>query len=942
MLKYNDLINFVLAHEFFLELLETHHKRLFEVLKLPLVCRITKLLIDQRAKKLFFWKELLKSYNQKRPYYVELSFGYDYVAIDIKETNNLYKKCTERFKTMGNITAEAIVNLCIWNPNLRVLSLKGTEIHGSISDIAPHCGNLEKLRIMINPRSSAAQFALFAKLPNLKTFIITGIQQSGSSLLFFNDLRKWCRPKSLQPLTLAIEYCKCDKRQSTAIEIFDALRCFRMYKLYEHLGYNFARCEYDLHKIPEAKNLVQESPETFPLYDGVQMEFERYEGELVLNIDKDSGLSQMGCFSKLPNLSHLVIKNTPTYVKERNSLAKLFQLMVPKGTFALKSCIIQLTIDRLESIELAKVESIRFLECHLSEWESIKYLCKLTNLQHVLINVCEPINSNTSELVFNLLSACRIKAEIACKDFKLKMKGRTVYISMKRRCNVDPFSSFAQPMNISTLSVPTNTYTLNQLFEAFATSNVNSIEELFYESSENIRFEDISKLTEIQTIRKLTCPALILTGIEKLAELNNLEDLYITGKGNLAALFTKLAEKNKIKSIRLDKQLVPEEVLRVSEIKSLKKLHCSFFNTQDLQSLSALAKSSIEELIVDPSDSLQNLFAAFSSNSTTRLQHLKINYKNLTITEMSEISKITNLKKLSARFFNAECTQMLVRLANLEHLVIKNVLGYEISPLEHLLWDSVHKSPITLRKLDLKVWIGFNECNSLTQLETLESLSCKLNKEPGIEILANINKLKELIIYKAEGSLIELFRAFALKSESTLQELQTPIICSDEIREISHIESLLKLIIYNKRENKFICLNPSNGHNSLTIDSNIFLPIFQSCQKLDCVTVDFEFGVAMAFNFVSEVNTILKSIRDPLLQKPLKLALRGKSTLHSKLHLEDIDEAFLTVFCYTYKSDLYTTAGLLFDYSESDSDDSDVSDQDEYENLINNFNLLSG
>ncbi|XP_016988491.1 uncharacterized protein LOC108051055 isoform X2 [Drosophila rhopaloa] len=608
MLKYNDLINFVLAHEFFLELLETHHKRLFEVLKLPLVCRVTKLLIDERAKKLFFWKELIKSYNQKSPFYVNLSFGDDYLTIDIK---GIWEDNKEQIDIRGKISAETIVNFCIWNPNLRVLSLKGTKIHGSISDIAPHCGNLEELNITLNPRSGAAQFASFAKLPNLKTFIITGIQQSGSSLPFFNDLRKWRRPKSLQPLTLTIEYCKCDK--SAAIEIVDALRCFRMYKPFDNFGYankTFVRCEYDLHKIPEDKNLMENSPETFPLHDGVLMEFDSNKGELVLEIHEDSSLSQMECFSKLPNLSHLVIKNTPTYVKERNSLAKLFQLMVPKGTFALKSCIIQLTIDRLESIELAKVESIRFLECHLSEWESIKYLCKLTNLQHALIHVCEPINSNTSELVFNLLSACRIQTTIACKDFKIRMSERKVQIDMESKCNADALSSLALLKNVSTLHITVSTITdsLNQLFEAFATSNVSSIE-LSFTSLENIRLEGISKLKQMQTIRKLTCTAFDLTGIEKFAELNNLEDLCINGGGrSLVALFTKLAEKNKIKCFRHSEVFGPEEVLRVSEIKSLKTLQSGFSRSCDLQPLSALAKSNIEELVVNRIRPVQNLF----------------------------------------------------------------------------------------------------------------------------------------------------------------------------------------------------------------------------------------------------------------------------------------------------------------------------------------------
>ncbi|KAI8040931.1 hypothetical protein M5D96_006874, partial [Drosophila gunungcola] len=83
----------------------------------------------------------------------------------------------------------------------------------------------------------------------------------------------------------------------------------------------------------------------------------------------------------------------------------------------------------------------------------------------------------------------------------------------------------------------------------------------------------------------------LLSGIEKLAGLNNLQDLDISGKGNLTALFTKLAEKNILQRFRYSEELVPEEVIRVSQIKSLKKLECSFSDWEDYQSLTELASS---------------------------------------------------------------------------------------------------------------------------------------------------------------------------------------------------------------------------------------------------------------------------------------------------------------------------------------------------------------
>jgi len=69
-IKYNDLMNFVLAHELFLELFAAHHKKLYQVLELVLERRTTILLIDLRVNKLsnqnrdLFWRSYLHSIRE--------------------------------------------------------------------------------------------------------------------------------------------------------------------------------------------------------------------------------------------------------------------------------------------------------------------------------------------------------------------------------------------------------------------------------------------------------------------------------------------------------------------------------------------------------------------------------------------------------------------------------------------------------------------------------------------------------------------------------------------------------------------------------------------------------------------------------------------------------------------------------------------------------------
>jgi len=81
-LRYDDLINFVLSHEFIVELLAVHHKRLYQDLEFALVCRIIKLLIDLRINKLSnqqsecFWKSYLQSVRERNAFKVELFFDH--------------------------------------------------------------------------------------------------------------------------------------------------------------------------------------------------------------------------------------------------------------------------------------------------------------------------------------------------------------------------------------------------------------------------------------------------------------------------------------------------------------------------------------------------------------------------------------------------------------------------------------------------------------------------------------------------------------------------------------------------------------------------------------------------------------------------------------------------------------------------------------------------
>ncbi|KRJ99081.1 uncharacterized protein Dyak_GE28112, isoform B [Drosophila yakuba] len=769
---FNDLINFVLAHEFFVELLADHHKILYKDLELALACRTIKLLIDLRVNKQskneeIFWRSFLESVREKSPFDLQLSFQGLYVHIKITGISS-GRTHQETLKFDLTLNADALADILSSNQNLTKLSFESTEVHGDLSDIIPHCANIEELRITLNAGDVASQYEPLVNLPNLKNILVTGLQRSESESLFFSNLKKWHRPSSLPPLTLKIEDYLTDIHRPITFATFNSLRCFRVNetKAYYERKYKWKwnaifRAEYDLSAMKDDSSSIEDSLATIRLGEGVKIKFIWSEGR-----------------------------------------------------------------------------------------QKLEYL--------------------------------------------------------------------------------------NTIFDAFA-ANLSTIEELnlselrpYRSELKGVRFKDISKVTEIQTIRSLRCCVSDVTGVQKLADLNKLENLeiYHSGDGNLIELLTKLAEKNTIKCIKTGK-LTHEEVLKITQMRSMKTLVSRLLNEDDLKFFAELANSSIEEIIImEYNNSIWVTPSLFYTIRARQLGHFDIWHKKLNFIETVDVSKITGLKRLCAGFVDAECAEILDRLPQLEDLTI----GFIKTPLETLLRVIALKSPMTLKKLELCNWIGGSECECLTQFETLESLTCSLRNEMGIDHLANIQNLKELLIHRDSAPLTNLFRAFAQKSDSKLEKLQAPVTCSAEIREISQIKSLKTLNVdLTKMCDNLSNLSRLNELKSLSIidscgcklNSDSCLSIFRYCQKLNRVDLGFYYGVAL--DLVSQVNNVLKSIRDPANQKPLKLSIFSVS-IYPKIHVEDIDESILNV-SYSYETKMGAVE-IEFNSDNEDSDDSDSFDYD--------------
>ncbi|XP_043946843.1 uncharacterized protein LOC122817771 isoform X2 [Drosophila biarmipes] len=874
-LRYNDLINFVLAHECIIELLALHHKRLYEELELVIACRITKLLIDLSINKMSckqnkcFWEYYLQSIREKNPFNVELTFDvhnnkkdHPHVTINIKGISSNHSNA-ETLRLDGKITADELADICIWNPNLRRLAFESNVVDGSVSNIARHCENLEELKISFNAEDGIVQYTQLAQLPNLKRIIITGVQDSGSQVLFFKDLKKWHRPRSMRPLIMTLEDSpkkNCHTSQLITFAALDSLQNFEKYFSYYYE--EFIKIEYDLCKMTEDVRSIKESLITLPEVDDVKIVFDSYKEELEVKLHYESDISKLSPLSKLPNLNRLVIRNRCTDLCHSEAIAKFLRSMV-----SLKSCKIHYgSIGELEAKELAKIESIRFLGCHFWSWNSIMFLTDLPHLQHVVINVRDPIDPYNSKLVLDLMTACQVQATIMCNKFGITFKRdeKKLKIEMKKDCQANILSCLAQLNNVNTLQISGNPEpaSLNSFFEAFVGNNYNTLKELDIDLHyRRPCFKDISKVAEIRSVEKLKCSLGDTTGIEKLSELNKLQKIHISG-WDLSPLFRKMAEINTIQCICCE-PLDPKLISHISQIRSLKKLESISSAMLSPQSFAELASTSIEEIIFgSPRLSLEEFLHAFSSNGNTGLHHLQVH--KFEFSRRAETMELKCLKSLRVKYLLSECAPMLKQFPNLEYLAIENFYNSELKACMDLLNTVTLQSlPSTLTKLELNFQIGFNECNHFVELEKLQSLKCSLRDELGLEVLAHTKNLKELIIDDAKGSLTGLFRAFALKSDSKLQELHALTnLCSDEVRELSGIKSLKLLNLWYET----VCDNLRDlgqliGLETVRIvrpfwegvDVESVLPLFESWQKLRVATLE---GDGVASNLASNIYKI--------------------------------------------------------------------------------------
>ncbi|XP_017840886.1 uncharacterized protein LOC108598677 [Drosophila busckii] len=448
-----------------------------------------------------------------------------------------------------------------------------------------------------------------------------------------------------------------------------------------------------------------------------------------------------------------------------------------------------------------------------------------------------------------------------------------------------------------------------------------------------------------------------------LAKLENIQHLRILGEhktGSFKDLFQGMAC-SALQEVSIEQrkhypnqvEINFEEIEALSKLKTLKRLTCGLAAAENTKQLALL--SELQELTISTHQlgSLRNLFEAIANQKHPKLERLVIANVSLDPDECLQVSRITSLKKLELGISDGENIQIFSQLNQLEELTLTTHKLGTLATLFKAL------AALSIEYLNMeKVPLTLEETTALVGIRSLKKLQSGFEKSECIELLAELNCLKELTVLlddtvelsfdalsqlqtlqrltlkgvdinskqaeeiakiKSLSNLDCLFPHVNISGERTASELvtlfnelcvgQVPLrslavvaeLTSNEIAELKKLKTLQNLKCGFSHENNFKILKHFKELETLEILSyHHFNDVSKHLLKLmkNChklKSIVFHFiSPHISLKFLAEALDILKSVRDPNLQAPLQLKTNYFKGFTPE-QLPIMDEAYLQI-----------------------------------------------
>ncbi|KAH8248561.1 hypothetical protein KR032_000985, partial [Drosophila birchii] len=702
------------------------------------------------------------------------------------------------------------------------------------------CNSIRRLNCGI---LDSRNIELLAKLSQLTVLTITTLPANGSLVKLFTDMAASNSP-SLLGFTLtggkidcqeasalaqigSLEYLDYDFSEAGEIELFSSLGWANLQSLSLSSKMQFKEISDGILKVSKFCGKL------FSINNqDVDMWIDRQRNHIYLIMKHKTSYSSKTMLNPLTNLEW--VESLSIDFKPFN-LCTFFKAISTSKKCQLKKIHIQEGfLDSNETEELGKIKTLKEFHGKLTDTQSLEYLCHLSYLKiedydenrfpkrivPILDSIEEQLTINLmgKEVSYNINTGHLILSNAGLDAFFHFSKGVTELPSLAMLKSLQSVRIFGIDMESC----------IQQFLSQLAARQCQTLQELVVEN-EGTEFPQLtispSELEDIASIKSLTtlkCGFSEAKNIELIAGLPQLTELVITThpEGSLEGLLRKINA---------------GEELQVAAMGSQERPGCSrtelFKNRPLLKSLivkgAPIKREEVNE--IRKMKSLQKQIYRFDQDPSiisdlvrlsAEMQTLVITSREHSLADFEDNSNADTIARLPQDFkrdlFSFNGFDGVVQYLDRHRVVIELPPG--IHCLKFLFEALALNNSQNFQQLVIRHrYIGLEEASRIADISSLKRLMCGLEDSSGLSYLCNLKQLKSLE-----------FRSM------------------DNFRELSH-------------------------H---------LLDLLQSCKALESIDLDFSFPLQyIDGDFLLPAATILKSVRNPRTQTPLKLRFNPKKRI---------------------------------------------------------------
>ncbi|KAH8296011.1 hypothetical protein KR054_000517, partial [Drosophila jambulina] len=834
LVKYLDLINFAISLECIKKAFKQWNSQLYEELdientflntspqiNIDLSSRYETVQRVSEKDKDIFWKSFLSAIEENEKLFsIDLTYEpkqfhadhFDRFAALVKALKDkktlkhlsvqMQGYTFETLPELGNLRSlyldvrmatDDLIELCRSNPKLHYLKFKSTELYGRLSDIVPYCNNLEQLTFTLKPEVDAKEYVPLAKLPRLRKLRLNGHQQEGTLVDLFKGLKLNNLKKILIPdILLSKEETQALAEVNSLTMIkgaFEDIPSIANLSKLPRLQYLSVRTQTEQSGLIEplipliTRTCVEIMSDSFRFL----MLFTEDDGVLRLKFDLPKGLEEDASTRNREDLiSQLIVS-----LCQRLDISQLILLGDFHCTLGhiMFGCLASKQPQILQKLIFWRKNPLSLEEVNtLAAIRSLTVIfCMFKQLDSIFAIKIQQLNGLTEKAK----RVHKIKTEMMEIRFIHDNNGKMTITFDFPGIEIDHriFAPLTKLHNFRRVEIKGNLTdgSLGILFNSLDSHNFQELQVPIVDP------EELRALSQIKSLKVLSCGLYCSQNIEHLAEMKQLESLTITvhPKGSLKTLFQLLASKEDqvLRNLSIENiVLTSEEIFQVSRIKSLERVSLGpqFAERNPWIMKKFLRCRSCQKCLTSPGDSMDQphnkQIATGCSQNLNEMELVASNYSDYfkgyssrSASNWELLANLPNLKELCLyTSFKVNCLQDLLRkltqklckfslilnperiddneeslyktieqigfLQNLTHLYLENPEGYVLSDL----LDLVQSSSI-LRCLELnKTYIDYVESLKVGRIKNLEKLLLGFSNEDSFQVLTKLSELKDL------------------------------------------------------------------------------------------------------------------------------------------------------------------------------------------------------